>query len=335
MKVLIVKTSSLGDVIHTLPALTDAQNVYPTIQFDWIIEPAFAEIPTWHASVQRVFSAPFRRWRKNIKGALQGEFQSFVKQLRMTSYDAIIDAQGLLKSALITRLAKGSRLGFNWQSAREPIASFFYQKRYQVATHQHALTRIRQLFAMALHYPLPVSPANYGLSYSHQAIENQILFLHGTTWPTKHWPQAYWQELARYATQAGFNVLLPWGNTQEYKRAQYIQQKNPKIAVLPALSLTQLARLISQVKGVVALDTGLTHLAAALNVPTLSLYGPTDRHKTGPIGLAQYPIQAPLACAPCFARTCRQAPALSLKPPCLQAIMPAQIWQQLMKMIED
>ena len=163
-KILIVKMSSMGDVIHTLPAVTDACAIYPDIEFDWVVEPGFEQIPSWHPAVKQVIPAPLRRFRKTPwQSFKQGEWSSFVKQLRKNRYDLVIDAQGLLKSAIVSLIAKGKRVGLSYESAREKGASFFYQQKVTVPWQQHAVERVRQLFAGALGYPVPKTAPQYGI----------------------------------------------------------------------------------------------------------------------------------------------------------------------------
>lgn len=154
MRVLIVKTSSMGDVLHTLPALTDAQQAIPDIQFDWVVEEGFAQIPSWHAAVNHVIPVAIRRWRKAwFSAPIKAERKAFRDAVQAERYDAIIDAQGLVKSAaLVTRLAHGVKHGMDWQTAREPLASLFYNRRHHIARQQHAVERTRELFAKSLGY---------------------------------------------------------------------------------------------------------------------------------------------------------------------------------------
>ncbi|HIQ53746.1 MAG TPA: lipopolysaccharide heptosyltransferase I, partial [Pseudomonas pachastrellae] len=146
MRVLLIKTSSLGDVIHTLPALTDAARAIPGIRFDWVVEEGFAEIPSWHPAVDAVIPVAIRRWRKKpLQAVRSGEWGNFKRRLRETQYDLVIDAQGLLKSAWLTRYARAEVVGLDKSSAREPLAARFYQRRLAVAWGQHAVERTRQL----------------------------------------------------------------------------------------------------------------------------------------------------------------------------------------------
>jgi len=291
LKVLLVKTSSLGDVVHTLPALTDAQRALPGIQFDWVVEEGFAEIPAWHPAVAQVIPVAIRRWRKHpLQTLRKGEWQRFKARLREGRYDLVIDAQGLLKSAWLTRYVKAPVAGLDRESAREPIAARFYDRCYAVPRDQHALERVRQLFAQALAYPLPQDVADYGLDREQMAAPSDqpyLLFLHGTTWPSKHWPEAYWRELAERMSDFGWAIRLPWGNAEEKARAERIVSGIANAAVLPKLNLAGIARVIAGARACVAVDTGLGHLAAALDVPSISLYGPTLPGRVGAYGRSQ------------------------------------------------
>ena len=335
MRVLIIKTSSMGDVIHTLPALTDAAHALPSITFDWVVEENFAEIPRWHARVNKVIPIALRRWRKKIfsKQTLN-EWKNFLTQLRIEEYDLVIDAQGLLKSAFITRFAKGIRCGLDKHSAREPLAALLYQRSYPVNKKQHAVTRVRHLFSQALDYPLPTTTPSYGVDRKcfcdGKNTENYLVFLHGTTWKTKHWPEEYWIQLAHFANKKGLLIKLPWGNSQERERAERIAATCSNVQVLPKLDLAGMAKILANAKSIVAVDTGLCHLAAALDVPTVSLYGPTNPILTGAMGRAQIHLSSKLPCSPCMSRACAlQKNQSPLNPPCFAGILPSDVWDLL------
>ena len=166
MRVLIVKTSSMGDVLHTLPALTDAMRAIPGIRFDWVVEEGFAQIPSWHEAVDRVIPVAIRRWRKAwFSAPIKAERKAFRDAVQSVKYDAIIDAQGLVKSAaLVIRLAHGIKHGMDWQTAREPLASLFYNRRHHIAKQQHAVERTRELFAKSLGYAKPESQGDYAIA---------------------------------------------------------------------------------------------------------------------------------------------------------------------------
>ncbi|MFT0213457.1 lipopolysaccharide heptosyltransferase I [Pseudomonas sp. F1_0610] len=291
MRVLLIKTSSLGDVVHTLPALTDAMRAIDGIAFDWIVEEGFAEIPALHPAVDQVIPVAIRRWRKNLlKTWFSGEWKAFKKRVKTADYDLVIDAQGLLKSAWLTRYNSAPIAGFDDKCAREPLASSFYDRKYFVDKNQHAVERVRQLFAQALGYPLAQTLGDYALSrdsFIEKEAEPYLVFLHGTTWKSKHWPEAFWRELAEKVHAQGYAIHLPWGNEVERTRAERIAKDLPKAHVLPRLSLSGMAAQIASATACVAVDTGLGHLAAALDVPCISLYGPTLPGKVGAYGKGQ------------------------------------------------
>ncbi len=342
MRVLIVKTSSLGDVIHTLPAVTDAADAIPGIRFDWVVEESFAQIPSWHPAVDRILPVALRRWRRHPVGTLfGGEWRSFKKALSQRRYDAIIDAQGLVKSAWLTRYALGPVHGLARDSAREPLASRFYRYRHRIAWEQHAISRVRKLFSTALSYPLAeaqLETPDYGLDRARLPAADverpYLVFLHGTTWKTKHWPQVYWRALIDLATAAGWRVHLPWGSAQEYARAEQLAQGRKDVAVLPRLDLSGMATQLAHASACVAVDTGLGHLAAAFDAPTVSLFGPTNPGFTGAWGRNQRHLSARFACAPCLRKTCRYRPAageyfsMDEQPPCFTTLPPADVWRE-------
>lgn len=291
MRVLLIKTSSMGDVIHSLPALTDAATAVPGIRFDWVVEEGFAQICAWHPAVQRAIPVAIRRWRRHLwRTWRNGEWRHLKQGLRKVRYDLVIDAQGLLKSALLTRYPEGPVAGFDRHSAREPLATCFYDRRYAVPWEQHAVQRIRQLFAQALGYGAPDGTPDYGLDRTALAAPGTppyLVLLHGTTWPSKHWPEARWRQLAVQLNDLGWRLRIPWGNVEEQARAQRLAAGLTHTEVLPRLDLNGIARVIAGARACVAVDTGLGHLAAALDVPTLSLYGPTRPERVGAYGRHQ------------------------------------------------
>lgn len=340
MKVLVIKTSSLGDILHTLPALTDAGQKIPGIRFDWVVEEAFAELPSWHPLVDKVIPVALRRWRKQPLDAWRsGEWQAFRQQLQAEKYDYVIDAQGLMKSALVTFFARGLRCGLDAKSAWEPLASLVYQRKLAVVPEQHAVVRVRQLFALALGYDVPISAPDYGLDLSalrgEPTTENYVVFLHGTTWPSKHYPEEYWQQLAKQISAAGYVIKLPWGNAIEYERAQHIAQNVASAEVLPKLNLKAIAHVLANAQAAVAVDTGLGHLAAALRVPTISLYGPTDPKLTGTVGVDQIHLPADFACVPCLKPTCTYEGVRDVEPACFANLQPSLIAQRLLTLLAE
>ena len=348
MRILIVKTSSLGDVLHTLPALTDARQAIPGLSADWVVEESFAEIPAWHPAVERVIPVAVRRWRKHPWDAVQsGEISQVFSALTLKAYDHVIDAQGLIKSALITRLARGNRAGLDRHSIKESAASVFYQQRVAVPKAQHAVQRVRELFAAVLGYPLQSAQIDYGIAaladHNGPADPASLMLLHGTTWASKHWPEQYWCELAALAQADGFQIKLPWGNQAEHQRALRIADNIPGSVVLEKQSLTGLARHLSRCSGVVAVDSGLGHLAAALNRPAVALYGATNPALSGSFGDHQQHLRSTLACSPCLRKECtyrgevltgetRQG-SFEVKPACYKSIPPALVFSELKRLM--
>lgn len=327
MKVLIVKTSSLGDVLHTLPAVSDAVRYHPNIECHWLVEEHFAEIPQWHPAVRRVIALPWRRLRKHLlRSVFQGEWQSLIRELRCDQYDAIIDAQGLWKSAIPARLARGEVWGMDRASAREPSASWCYHHPLTIAKGQHAVIRIRELFAGVLHYTVPNEPADYGLGLRFPASSrgNDLVFIHGTTWLSKHWPVESWKQLI-HSLGKHTSIVLPWGSAAEKERAETLAQgTHSSVRVLDKMRLEQLASILSQARAVVSVDTGPAHLAAALNVPALCLYGPTDPALVGTLCQHHQHLRGSCVHAPCKQRICPLV-APSLPSPCMVNITPEHV----------
>ncbi len=352
MRVLIVKISSLGDIIHTLPAVTDAHNAYANLTFDWVVEENFVEVPSWHPAVEKVIPVAMRRWRRNpVQTYLNHEFRAFKRALQGVHYDLVIDAQGLIKSGFISRLSRGLTIGLSNRTIREPLATLFYNKVYSVPWTEHAVDRIRQLFSRALKYRYDKEFIDYGIDIdriernSETSGAKQVLFLHGTTWATKHWPEYYWRHLAHIAADSGYEVLLPWGDLKEKKRAEFIAKDNVSVIVLEKQTLSGLAQHINNSKGVIAVDTGLGHLAAALAKPTISLYGSTNPGLSGTFGENQLHLNSNFNCAPCVKKVCAyNGPGITdefedqpfaVMPPCFSAHKPEQVWQRFENLVQE
>lgn len=292
-RVLLVKLSSLGDVVHTLPALTEATLQVGPIAFDWIIEEGFADIASMHPSVKRVIPIALRRWRRRPWSfAYQRALCQTWRALRSVPYDLIIDAQGLIKSAVVAHMAKGPVGGYAKGSCREWLASYLYHQQVAVSWDLHAIDRICHLFAYLLQYHSQVTVPDYQLRCPEEALPFElparfVVCVHGTSRADKCWSSANWIGIAKACTAAGYSALLPWHGAAEKAFAEYIKQQVPEALVLPALRLKQLAILLSRAQGAIAVDTGLGHLCAALGVPTMSLYGPTRPTRIGTVGKHQ------------------------------------------------
>jgi heptosyltransferase I len=338
MKVLVIKTTSLGDIIHTLPALTDAGKKIDRIRFDWVVEEAFKEVPAWHPLVNRVISVAFRRLRKTpVRSLLSQEWRDFRAELQKEQYDLVVDAQGLVKSAVLTWMSRGLKVGLNKKSLTESLARFAYQKTVDVDLQKHAVWRMRSIFAQALGYELPEDEPDYGLVKSKFEQDDwskgdYLVFVHGTTWPSKHWPDEYWLKLAELVTKAGYYVRLPWGNDEERARVEKIAAQCAKVEIIPKMGLTGIAGVIAGAKAVVAVDTGLGHLAAALDVPAVSLYGPTKPGRTGTAGANQVHLVSNFECIACDKPSCRYAKTAKINPACFADLTPELVWDELQQL---
>ncbi len=278
MRVLVVKTSSMGDVVHMLSALREASDLNPSMRIDWVCEEAFVDLPPFLSCVDRVIPVAIRRWRRQgLSRKTIAEIRSFVRTLRQTQYDCVIDAQGLLKSAWITRLARcrsGMRWGYDWSSAREPLASLVLDHRVFAPAEWHAIERLRTLVTRALGLPQQgaIRSIDPDLPALPETSRPFILLLHGTSRVEKSWPVHDWIALGQMLAAQGYRLLLPWGSEMERQQAQAIAQGiGDQAQVLDQLSIRALAQHCRAAQGVVGLDSGLMHLSVALGRPTVAL----------------------------------------------------------------
>lgn len=288
---LLVKTSSLGDLVHNLPVVSDIRSRYGDAVIDWVAEESFAAIPRLHPGVAHVIPVALRRWRRAwLSAETRKECGAFIARLREQAYDAIIDTQGLFKSGLITCAARGCRHGLDWKSSREPLR-MFYDRTYRVPWGEHAVARNRALAAQALGYAVSTS-ANYGISaapreFSWLPSARYAVLLHATSANAKLWPEPLWLDLHKYLILNNFFCILPWGSSNEHERSERLAAAMSNAVVPPALALEDMAAVLAEAQLVIGLDTGLTHLAAALNVPTVGVYCATDPAATGIHGCAR------------------------------------------------
>ncbi len=293
MKVLLIKMSSLGDVIHTLPALTDAQVATGgAAKFDWVIEENYRQVAAWHPAVGRTIVVALRRWKKELGFKAAGELKNYLIELRKEVYDCVIDAQGLLKSAVLgTLAARGTVHGFDKSCARETAASFFYGRGHEVSRDQHAVTRSRQLMAGALGYPPPTTEPDYGLDTVNTNRDRRAILVPHASVERKHWELNNWIELGRKFVDNGIAVDITWGNDQELSRAKQIAAKCGGQPTAQ-LDLAGLAALFRTGSVMVSLDTGLSHLAAALALPNVCICVASDPRLSGAFGKFQLAVDA-------------------------------------------
>jgi heptosyltransferase I len=332
MRILVIKTSSLGDVLSTLPAVTDARRVRPDLEIDWAVEEAFAPAPAWHPGVSRVIPVNLRRWRRRLAAR---EIAAFLRQLRERRYDLIVDAQGLLKSALLALIARGPTCGFDTSSAREGLAALLYGRRASASWELHAVDRQRQLFARALDYPVPETPPDFGLARPKRKGKPSLILLHGATWTTKRWPESHWMALARLALAEGVEPRLRWQDAGEREQAERIAASAPGTRVLPAPDLESLRAVIAEASVAAANDSGPAHLAAALGIPSVTLYGATRAEHNGTVGPRQVHLSAEFPCSPCRNRICSYRGPSAVTPACYASLPPERVWREIARLLSD
>lgn len=342
-RVLLIKLTSMGDLMHALPAITDARQIMPGIEFDWVVDEAFAEVASWHKAVKQIIPSAHRRWKKNLTQSIaSGQLKAFYRQLNADDYDVILDAQNNLKSALIAGLRRGHSHGLDKSSIREKPAHWAYHYHHKVDKSQHAITRQRQLFAEAIGYEMPQTEPDYGIDRSRMYLpkielpKHYLVFVHNASWTTKLWPENHWHQLIDKAALAGYDVVLPCGNDEELQRAQRLAKNHDNATALPKLSLSQIGAILDRAVGAVCCDTGLCHLAGVLGVPSVSFYGPTSAALIGATGLNQRHLIArseTFQCAPCYSRTCDFDGTRQNMAACMKSFSADTAWHQLTLLI--
>jgi heptosyltransferase-1 len=288
-RVLLIKSSSLGDVIHCLPAISDLSRQVPDLSLDWVIEDSLTEIARLHPAVTRAIPVRLRHWRRHLLAAdTWREFGVFRSRVGGAPYDRIIDAQGLIRSAMLARLAKGLHCGYDAQSVREPPASLFYDRKYAAGVTLHAVERMRRLVAQAMGYDVPAE-LDYGVRTATTAPawlsgRPYLVALHATARADKAWAEAAWIELARRASAKGLSIVLPWGGGAELARSERIAAASSSAVVPPALGFSDLAAVLAGAAAVVGVDTGLTHLASAVGAPVVAIYAASWSEFNGVMG---------------------------------------------------
>ena len=287
-RILLVKTTSLGDVVHNLPVASDLRYHFPNADIHWLVEEQYTPIVAMHSGVDRIIPIALRRWRKRLWSFNNWrEFFAARRALRQFRYNAIIDTQGLIKSAVFARMARGPVHGFGARTAREVLASRFYDARYEYGPELHAIERYRSLAARVFSYKLD-NFIDYGIA---PTVPNPRLIdgpycvlLHSTARPEKLWKEERWLALIERLNAAGLGCVLPWGNDAELRRSDRLAVRGGRTLTTPRLSLDQLAALIGGAELVVGVDTGLMHLAVALVRPVVGIYCNSNPGNTGPRG---------------------------------------------------
>ncbi|MFN4329025.1 MAG: lipopolysaccharide heptosyltransferase I [Limnobacter sp.] len=285
-RILLVKTTSMGDVIHALPVLHDLTEHFPGVQVDWMVEAPFADLVRANARVSQVIEVNLRVWRKLGLGEVIRQWKLLKAKLAGQPYDAVIDLQGLFKSAVLACAAPGPRMGAGFGHVREKLAALFYRKRAGWDDNAHAVERLRQLVAGLMGYRLSGPPVFYdrvpGKRVPAIAHGATLWFLHATARDEKKWSVTAWRELAHRFSDLGYRIELPWGSEAERLQAQTIAQGIDHVEVLPKLSLAQVDERLNNVSLVIGVDTGLMHLAAAHYLPMVALFFATPAWRFAP-----------------------------------------------------
>ena len=304
VKILLVKLSSLGDVVHALPVVQDIRAALPGAQIDWVVENSFAPILALSTGLHRIISCEIRRWGKSpLSAVTRQEWNAFKADLRQTDYDVVIDLQGLTKSAVVARLARLSPGGKRFALANQTDGSgyeaptrWLADVAIRIEPRTHAVQRSRELVAQALGYRLPFR-VDFGLKRhfsqagralaAPEKIANRVVFVHGTSRTDKEWPLTHWTALGRRLNAAGYQIALPHGNEKEKAKshaiARALNESAPGHAVVwPLLPLDALTRELAQCAGVIGVDSGVSHIAVALDLPHVQLYNFDTAWRTGP-----------------------------------------------------
>jgi heptosyltransferase-1 len=279
--ILVVRPSSLGDIVHALALVSDVRRHRPELAIDWVAEEPFVPLVALDARVRRVIPVAFRRWRRQLASAAAWrEFAAFRKAVGQERYAAVLDLQEQVKGALIATMARGPRHGPDRASIREPVATLLHDVHHRIDPAQHLIDRCRQLAAAALGYRLE-GPPRFGIAAPPWAGATApggpyVVFVHATSRADKLWPEDRWRGLIAAFGDAGRAVLLPWGSDEERARSERLATAHTGARVPPRLSLPEVAGLLARADLVAGVDTGLVHLAAALGTPTLALFTTTD-----------------------------------------------------------
>ena len=303
MRILLVKLSSLGDVVHTLPVVQDILMALPDAQIDWVVEKAFAPLLTQVQGLQRIIPCELRRWRRSIFAAQTGrEWRAFKADLQTANYDAVIDLQGLTKSALVARLARLTKNGKRYAMANQTDGSGYEAPTRWVADvaiamvpQIHAVARARQFAAKALDYDidgLEIAP-NYGIEVPEsqlmrgQKAPKVVAFIHGTSRQDKTWMLQNWVELGQRLVTNGYQAALVHGSGNELETSLAIAaQLRGNCIVWPLLSLDALTQQLATCQGAIGVDSGVSHIAVALGLPHVQIYNFATAWRTGPLGAA-------------------------------------------------
>ncbi len=286
-EILFIKTSSMGDVLHHMPAVTDARRRFPQARITWVVDELYAPLARLHPGVDEIVPIAVRRWRKHLHELpTWNEIREATAKLRARRYDTVIDTQGLVRTALMTKLIDGTSHGYDADSIREPFAARFYETTHRVPWDLHVIARNRTLTGLALDYT-PEGNPEFGFDRSYFKAEDAppyaILF-HATAKTDKEWPEDRWIEVGRHLAERGLQVVLPWGSDPERERSERLAAQIPNAVIPERRPILEVGKLIAGAQIVVGVDTGFLHIAAALGVPTVAVFTIMKSHTALPTG---------------------------------------------------
>lgn len=292
MKILLVRVSSLGDVLHNLPMVADILRHHPQATIDWVVEEGYVSLVRLNPHVRRIIPFALRRWRKGLRHpAVRAEIKAFFRALREEEYDLVFDTQGLLKTGIIMGAARikpgGRKVGLangSEGSGYEGVSRLFHTQSIPLDPRTHAVARGRLVAGAALGYAVD-TPPDFGLPPPASSQRPDwlpptpyVVFFHGTARDAKKWASANW--VATGQALAPLPVLLPWGSEAEKREADSLAAQLPNARVLPKLSMMDAVTLAQQAALAIGVDTGLTHIAAAFYTPTVEIYADSPKWKT-------------------------------------------------------
>jgi heptosyltransferase-1 len=290
MQILLIKTSSMGDLVHNCPVVTDILAHYPDAAIDWVAEEAYQAIPALHPGVRQIIPVAWRRWRKHLlRAQTWHEMAEFKHHLRAVDYDMVLDTQGLWKSVALAKLSYNQAIiGGDRYSIKEGGAAFFYDKCLPIAKSRHVIDRCRAVAAGALGYAID-TPPHYGIRAEPLVADwlpaqPYAVLMHAASRPEKLWPEAHWFEVGRDLLRHGIRAVLPWGNKDEEARSQRLAAALDGAVVPPLMALDTAARFLAGAVIVVGLDTGFTHFAGALGRPTIGIFCDSDSEQAAVFG---------------------------------------------------
>ena len=280
MKVLIIKTSSLGDIVHSNSIISDLKKNQADVEIHWLVEESFSSLLKLFP-VQKIIISRFRKWKKKIfKSDTYKELGKLRHSLNNENYDIVIDLQGLIRTGLLCKSLNSH--GFDKFSIKEKFASYFYKKKFNVSKNLHAINRNRLLVASSLNYQIDQNDVSFSYNFKkYQTDPHSIVFITGTSNVKKKWPLENWIKLAGLFERENYKIFLPWGNVKEYEECLAIYDQTTNCEILEKMNIDQLAKKIASARFAIGVDTGLTHLASSLDIPTIGIYTFSNPDLTG------------------------------------------------------